>query len=102
MTQIPGKVAVWWQAFRYHFVPPSFLPAILGGVLAWTITREFHPILFLLTVLGITFNHIALNMTDDYFDYQHSVDRAKNREKNPYSGGSGKRRTQSGYGRFPP
>jgi len=82
-------IAAWWQAFRYHFVPPSILPAILGSVLAWALQGTFHPGYFLLTVIGITLNHIALNMTDDYFDYQNSVDRAKGREKNPYSGGSG-------------
>ncbi len=81
--------AIWWQACRYHFVPPSILPAVLGAILAWAITGTFHPWYFLLTVLGVTFNHIALNMTDDYYDYMSSVDRAKSREKNPYSGGSG-------------
>ncbi|MBD3288964.1 1,4-dihydroxy-2-naphthoate octaprenyltransferase [candidate division KSB1 bacterium] len=89
MNYLWKKIAIWWQAFRFHFVPPSFLPAILGGVVAWAITGEFHPWYFLLTVIGVTINHIGLNMTDDYFDYRHSIDRAKEREKNPYSGGSG-------------
>ncbi|NOZ61346.1 MAG: 1,4-dihydroxy-2-naphthoate octaprenyltransferase [Calditrichaeota bacterium] len=84
-----SSIRAWWQAFRYHFVPPSILPAILGGVLAWAITGEFFPFYFFLVVTGVTFNHIALNMTDDYFDYKHSIDDAKKREKNPYSGGSG-------------
>jgi 1,4-dihydroxy-2-naphthoate octaprenyltransferase len=82
-------MAIWWRAFRFHFVPPSFLPAILGGITAWAVYGEFHAGYFLLTVIGVTSNHIALNMTDDYFDFRHSVDRAKDREKNPYSGGSG-------------
>ncbi len=38
---------------------------------------------------AIIVNHIALNMTDDYFDYKHSVDNLKPGEKNPYTGGSG-------------
>lgn len=83
------SMSIWWRAFRFHFVPPSFLPAILGGVAAWASHGEFHPWYFLLTVIGVTSNHIALNMTDDYFDFRHSADRAKDREKNPYSGGSG-------------
>lgn len=82
-------IAIWWQAFRFHFVPPSYLPAILGSVIAWALTGEFYCWYFLITVIGVTINHIALNMTDDYFDYQHSVDQARDREKNPYSGGSG-------------
>lgn len=80
---------IWWQAFRYHFVPPSFLPAILGSILAWAIVGKFNFLYFFLTVIGVTINHIALNMTDDYYDYIQSVDQAKFREKNPYSGGSG-------------
>jgi len=31
-------IKVWWIAFRYHFVPASFLPAILGTVVAWALT----------------------------------------------------------------
>lgn len=89
MAQKPSSVAIWWQAFRFHFVPPSFLPAILGSVIAWAIADEYHLWYFIATVIGVTINHIALNMTDDYYDYQHSVDQVKNRQKNPYSGGSG-------------
>jgi 1,4-dihydroxy-2-naphthoate octaprenyltransferase len=83
------SIAIWWQASRFHFVPPSYLPAILGSVIAWALTGQFYFGYFLIAVIGVTINHIALNMTDDYFDYKHSVDRAKDREKNPYSGGSG-------------
>lgn len=83
------NIAIWWQAIRFHFVPPSYMPAILGGIVAWAVTGDFYCWYFLLTVVGVTINHVALNMTDDYFDYKHSVDRAKDREKNPYSGGSG-------------
>jgi 1,4-dihydroxy-2-naphthoate octaprenyltransferase len=82
-------LSTWWRAFRYHFVPPSYLPAILGAVAAWALTGQFHLGYFLLVVLAVTINHIALNMTDDYFDCLHSVDRARRREQNPYSGGSG-------------
>lgn len=79
----------WWIAFRYHFAPASFLPAILGGVVAWVQTGFLHQWYFFLTVLGVTLNHIALNMTDDYFDYHAAVDREGNSRKNPYAGGSG-------------
>ena len=40
-------------------------------------------------MVGVIFNHVALNMADDYFDYKHAVDQLKPEEKNPYTGGSG-------------
>src|SRR5512136_2626337 len=84
-----ASLAEWWRAARYHFVPPSFLPAALGAFVAWSATGQLDLRLYLVVLLAVIFNHIALNMTDDYFDYRHSVDRARGREKNPYSGGSG-------------
>lgn len=83
------RIPIWWHAFRYHFVPPSFLPAILGAVIAWSITGRFSLGYFVVVTLAVTLNHIALNMTDDYYDYKQSVDRAAGHVENPYSGGSG-------------
>jgi 1,4-dihydroxy-2-naphthoate octaprenyltransferase len=40
-------------------------------------------------LVAIIINHIGLNMTDDYFDYKHSVDKLEIGQKNPYTGGSG-------------
>lgn len=51
--------------------------------------RSHEPMVFFLTVLGVTLNHIALNMTDDYFDYHAAVDQGGERRENPYTGGSG-------------
>jgi 1,4-dihydroxy-2-naphthoate octaprenyltransferase len=42
-----------------------------------------------LMLVAIIINHIGLNMTDDYFDYKHSVDKLEIGQKNPYTGGSG-------------
>ncbi|HOF77177.1 MAG TPA: prenyltransferase [Smithellaceae bacterium] len=88
-SQTRISLPAWWRAFRYHFVPSSFLPAILGGVVAWTQTGIIHKWFFFLVVLGVTLNHIALNMTDDYFDYRASVDQKNKKTVNPYAGGSG-------------
>ena len=84
-----SKAKVWWLAFRYHFVPPSIFPAVLGGLISWATGSGFVPLYFLLVLVAIIINHIALNMTDDYYDYKHSVDKLAPGEKNPYSGGSG-------------
>ena len=50
------------------------MPGILGAMIAWTTDGQFHPGLFLLVMLGLILNHMALNMTDDYYDFRHLVD----------------------------
>lgn len=86
---ISQQVLVWWRAFRYHFVPPSIFPATLGATICWAVDQTFNSIIFFLVIFAVVINHLALNMTDDYFDYKHSVDQLKPGEKNPYTGGSG-------------
>jgi 1,4-dihydroxy-2-naphthoate octaprenyltransferase len=53
------------------------------------VNRTFYPFYFVLVLVGIVANHIALNMADDYFDFKHAVDHLAPEKKNPYSGGSG-------------
>ncbi|MDX9820575.1 MAG: prenyltransferase [Syntrophales bacterium] len=84
-----SKVAVWFQAFRFHYVPPSFLPAMICSIIAWTNGAVADLGAFLLVVAGVTINHAGLNMLDDVCDYLHSVDDRVDGEKNPYTGGSG-------------
>lgn len=84
-----GPVQALIRAFRVHFVPPSFLPAILCGLIPLSREGIFQPDFFFLVVIGVTINHFGLNMIDDVFDYRHNVDLTHNLEKNPYTGGSG-------------
>jgi 1,4-dihydroxy-2-naphthoate octaprenyltransferase len=65
------------------------MPGILGGMIAWTADGKFLPGYFLLVMLGLILNHMALNMTDDYYDFHHLVDVFATDGKNPYTGGSG-------------
>ncbi|NWG03317.1 MAG: prenyltransferase [Syntrophaceae bacterium] len=80
---------IWWKAFRFHFTSASFMPGILGGMIAWNTDGIFSPGYFLLVILGLLLNHMALNMTDDYYDFRHLVDVFATDGKNPYTGGSG-------------
>ncbi len=84
-----NRLEVWWKAFRFHYTSASFMPGILGGMIAWTADGKFHPEYFLLVMLGLILNHMALNMTDDYYDFRHLVDVFATDAKNPYTGGSG-------------
>jgi 1,4-dihydroxy-2-naphthoate octaprenyltransferase len=83
------RFAVWWKAFRFHYTTASFMPGILGGMIAWTVDGKLLPGYFLLVMLGLILNHMALNMTDDYYDFRHLVDVFGTEGKNPYTGGSG-------------
>jgi 1,4-dihydroxy-2-naphthoate octaprenyltransferase len=65
------------------------MPGILGGMIAWNTDEKFLSGYFLLVMLGLLLNHIALNMTDDYYDFRHLVDIFATEGKNPYTGGSG-------------
>ena len=83
------SLGVWWKAFRFHYTSASFMPGLLGGMIAWTTDRVFSPVYFLLVLLGLILNHLALNMTDDYYDFRHLVDALSVNKENPYTGGSG-------------
>ncbi len=84
----PGGWEVWWKAFRFHYASASFMPGILGSIIAWTNEGQFHPKFFFWVMLGLLLNHLALNMADDYYDFRHLVD-VFDSHGNPYSGGSG-------------
>jgi 1,4-dihydroxy-2-naphthoate polyprenyltransferase len=88
-NQHPVIISIWIQAFRLHYVPTSILPALLGGIVAWSRFHEFNFWYFSMVIIAVTFHHIGLNMIDDVFDYIHAVDRSHGEEKNPYTGGSG-------------
>jgi 1,4-dihydroxy-2-naphthoate octaprenyltransferase len=83
------RLGVWWKAFRFHFTSASFMPGILGGMIAWSTDGKFLPGYFVLVMIGLLLNHMALNMTDDYYDFRHLVDVFAANGKNPYTGGSG-------------
>ncbi len=82
------RLEIWWRAFRFHYTSASFMPGILGAMIAWTTDGQFQPGLFLLVMLGLILNHMALNMTDDYYDFRHLVDVLATEQGNPYAGGS--------------
>ncbi|MDD4355706.1 MAG: 1,4-dihydroxy-2-naphthoate octaprenyltransferase [Smithellaceae bacterium] len=80
---------VWMRALRLHFVGPSILPALLGGIIAWAHGCPIHLFHLMLVVAGVAVNHFGLNLTDDVLDYRHAVDLQKGEEKNFFTGGSG-------------
>ena len=71
---------------RVPFLQATFIPVILGSVIAWQITHSFNWGLFLLTLLGASLIQIATNMLNDYFDFKSGND-IQVKHQNPFAGG---------------
>jgi 1,4-dihydroxy-2-naphthoate octaprenyltransferase len=73
--------SIWWDGIRPAYLPLSFLPVILGSVVAWTqsITQklprgEFHPIRFVITLAAVLLLQIGAQLINDYYDYLKGID----------------------------
>ena len=72
---------IWLNGMRPAYLPLSFLPVLLGSVLAWTqsITVAtprgiFHPQRFVATLLAVVFLQIGAHLINDYYDYLRGID----------------------------
>src|SRR6266446_4790852 len=79
-------IGLWLKAMRVPFLQATFVPIILGGVIAWETLRAFNWGTFLLTLLGASLIQIASNMFNDYFDFKSGND-LQVRHQNPFAGG---------------
>lgn len=82
-------IKIWWQAIRFHFIFPTFLPVLSGTAYAVLETGQWHGFSFALSLTATICHHIGLNLADDYYDYCHGADVFQQTGKNAYSGGSG-------------
>jgi 1,4-dihydroxy-2-naphthoate octaprenyltransferase len=85
-VQKPPVVMLWIRTMRAPFLQASFIPIILGGVLAWQLAGVFNWTLFLLSLLGGTLVQVATNMFNDYFDFKSGND-LQVKHQNPFAGG---------------
>lgn len=61
---------VWFKAARAPFLVVSFLPSVLGGMVAWYYdSAGFDWIVFIVATVGIVMAHSAADFIDDYFDF---------------------------------
>lgn len=72
------KIAKWLKNARSVALPQSLMPAVLAVVMALGYPG-FNLWLALLAVIGVVMAHLAMNLTDDYFDYK--VDMLGDRDK---------------------
>lgn len=67
------------KASRIKVIPVMLIPVALGALGAYVWAGEFHPLLFILTLIGAGSAHLFSNMVNDLWDYKNGTDdEAKN------------------------
>ena len=82
----PPFLVLWLKTMRIPFLQATFVPVILGGVIAFQFAHVFNLATFLLTLLGASLIQIATNMFNDYFDFKSGND-LQVKHQNPFAGG---------------
>ena len=77
----------WMIGVRLPFLTASAVPVIFGCALAWQKTGSFDFMLFLVTLLGVSFAQMGTNLINDYYDHK-TTDDDINKTPTPFSGGS--------------
>jgi 1,4-dihydroxy-2-naphthoate octaprenyltransferase len=77
----------WAKALRLPFLTATIVPVFLGTAIAWYEVGAFDWILFLLTLIGVAFIHLATNTANDYWDHVSGNDTI-NKRPTKFSGGS--------------
>ncbi len=85
-TKKPSLVPLWLKAMRIPFLQATFIPVVLGSVIAWQVSHFFSWGFFLLTLLGASLIQVATNMLNDYFDFKSGND-LQVKHQNPFAGG---------------
>ncbi len=67
---------IWWNLLRPHTLTASFVPVLLGTILALQIT-EINILLFLAMLLASILIQAATNMFNEYYDYKRGLDHAE-------------------------
>ena len=79
-------IKVWLAEIRANFLILSVVLVMIGGTAA-RCHGSFQPVLFFVTMLGIIFAHISVNLFNEYSDWKTGIDFKTDRT--PFSGGSG-------------
>ena len=59
----------WFKNARLTALPQSILPAILAAIMAFNYS-DFSFFYAVLSIFGVIFAHLSINLFDDYFDYK--------------------------------
>ncbi|WP_428911238.1 1,4-dihydroxy-2-naphthoate polyprenyltransferase [Niallia sp. Krafla_26] len=65
---------VWWRLTRPHTLTASFVPVILGTVIAVNYGTEVNSLLFFMMLVASILIQIATNLFNEYYDYKRGLD----------------------------
>ena len=75
------RLSLWWEGIRPTYLALSFLPLVLGSVVAWTQSislktprGNFHPIRFVFILIAVLLLQIGAQLINDYYDYLRGID----------------------------
>ncbi|HEY3422414.1 MAG TPA: prenyltransferase [Methanocellaceae archaeon] len=86
---MPSILKAWLKEFRILFLLFVTLPVILGAVIAYAYDPgQFSLFYFFITAIAMMSLHAGTVIINDFFDYRSGTDNI-NKERTPYSGGSG-------------
>lgn len=77
------------KASRMQVIPVMLIPVALGALGAYVWTGEFHPWLFLITIIGAGAAHLFSNMVNDLWDYKNGTDEEAKKNVEAISTNSG-------------
>ncbi|NLL52399.1 MAG: 1,4-dihydroxy-2-naphthoate polyprenyltransferase [Peptococcaceae bacterium] len=66
-----------WRLFRPHTLTASFIPVLLGTILAWRSLAIIHWGLFLAMLVACVLIQAATNMFNEYYDFKRGLDNEK-------------------------
>jgi len=67
---------VWWNLTRPHTLTASFVPVILGTIMALELD-QFHFLMFFAMLVASIMIQIATNLFNEYYDYKRGLDNEK-------------------------
>lgn len=83
-----SQARAWKEAVRPLSLTASTVSVLLGGSLAFAVTRSFDWWLFILTLLGAVMIQAGTNMINDWKDAQNGTDDLNREYIRPFNGGS--------------
>ncbi len=64
----------WIQASRMPFFVATFIPLLIGWLLAIKVHSQIRPVRFLLVLIGSLIIHLITNLANDYFEHDTATD----------------------------